>query len=87
MLHSAFPNRIINYWNKIPEFVKDAKTTKQFKARLGDFKNRNISLEGHYWELSEEYLNRVETNQHNREGYVSYMTENPNVARRRFINV
>ena len=87
MLHSAFPNRIINYWNKIPEFVKDAKTTERFKARLGEFKNRNISLEGHYWELSEEYLNRVESNQQNREGYVSYMTENPNVARRRFINV
>ena len=42
---------------------------------------------GHYWELSEEIITKIEASQTNREGYVSYMSDNPNVARRKFISM
>ena len=86
-LHSAFPNRITNYWNKIPIYIKDAESTQCFKMQLEAFKKANITSTGHYWELSEEIFSKIDSKQQNRDNYVSYMIENPSVAKRRFINI
>ena len=88
--HSFFPHRIINYWNKIPDYVKDAESTECFKSRLQSFKQDAIlrnCTSGHYWELSEEIITKIEASQINRESYVSYMSDNPNVACRKFISM
>ena len=60
--HSFFPHRIINYWNKIPDYVKDADSTECFKSRLQSFKQDAIlrnCTSGHYWELSEEIITKI----------------------------
>ena len=88
--HSFFPHRIINYWNKILDYVKDAESTECFKSRLQSFKQDAIlrnCTSGHYWELSEEIITKIEASQTNRESYVSYMSDNPNVACRKFISM
>ncbi len=72
-LHSAFPNRITNYWNKIPIHIKDAESTQCFKMQLEAFKKANSSSTGHYWELSEEIFSKIESKQQNRENNVSYI--------------
>ena len=82
-LHAAFPNRVANYWNKIPDSVKDAETVDSFKIRLEVYKTRTVNSTGHYWELSEILLSKL--NQHNRDNYVSFMSENPSTARRHHI--
>ena len=84
-LHSAFPSRIANYWNKIPDYVKDADSVDSFKARLGAYKAIKVNEAGHYWELSELILTKIESVQPNRDDYVSFMIENPSVARRRHL--
>ena len=88
-LHSMFPGRIINYWNRIPDEVKDSPSVECFKIRLdsykSDYSSRQVS--GHYWDLSEELLRRIESNQQSRDDYVAFMIANPNVAKRRHINV
>ena len=88
LLHEAFPSRIVNYWNKIPDEVKDAETTESFKQRLEVFKtNSKTANQGQYWELSELLLSKIELTQKNRENYVTFMIENPHVAKRKFINI
>ena len=86
-LHDAFPSRIVMYWNKIPDEVKDVETTASFKHRLEVFKSTNINNPntGQYWELSEMLLSKLESNQKNRDDYVAFMIENPLIAKRRFI--
>ena len=83
------PNRIANYWNKVPDFVKDAHSTDSFKRRLELYKanivDQNLSAGGHYWEVSEMLFNKI--NDTNRDSYVNYMLENPIIAKRRNINI
>ena len=56
-----FSERVINYWNKLPEIVKDAKSVNGFKNALDNFRENGIKnkLSGHFWELSEEIFKRV----------------------------
>ena len=84
-LHSMFPGRIVNYWNHIPDEVKDFPSVESFKVRLDYYASRQST--GHFWELSGELLRRIDSNQQSRDGYVNFMIENPNVAKRRYINV
>ena len=43
------PNRVANYWNKLPDSVKDAESTDIFKSRLQKFKVQNQHFPGNYW--------------------------------------
>ena len=79
------PNRVVNYWNKIPNNVKSATTVDSFKNRLEAFKTNNIEVTGNFWELSNEIFSRI--NDSNRSDYVAYMIANPNVAKRKHINI
>ena len=81
-----FPDRIINYWNKLPDGLKDASTVNNFKMKLENYKlvNQN-KLSGNFWELSEEVFRRIEST--NRDSYVQFMLNNPSVAHRRQIGI
>ena len=83
----SFPERCINYWNKLPDYLKDADNVDSFKKRLEYYKIDQIieGRTGNYWELSSEMFQRTETG--NRDSYVQYLMENPGVAARRKINI
>ncbi len=78
-------NRVVSYWNKIPDSVKQGKTVEAFKSRLENFKRDNREVKGNFWELSDELFSRIDV--YDREAYENFMTENPDVARRKGINV
>ena len=83
--HSFLSRRVLTYWNKLPSHVKSVKTVDAFKTGLANFKKQNISSPGHYWELSQEIFNRIDNT--NRDQYVSFMENNPQVARCRNVNI
>ena len=81
--HSFFSRRVINYWNKLPTHVKFSKSVDNFKNNLRNFKKLHFHTKSHYWELSNEIFNRIDSNRTN---YVSFVLNNPDYARRRKIN-
>ena len=82
--HAFFPRRVIKYWNKLPSFVKLSTSVNNFKTNLSKHKNTNFDIPGNFWELSSEIFNRIPEN--NRDNYVTFMRNNPEIARRRNIN-
>ena len=85
---SFLPNRIANYWNKVPPIVKDASTVNAFKARLENYKIQNLQnneTKGHYWELSDILLDKI--NDSTRDTYVNFMINNPVIAKIKKINI
>ena len=56
-----FSERVINYWNKLPEFVKKKDSVNAFKNALDKFRSNGLknNLKGQYWELSEEIFTRI----------------------------
>ena len=83
------PNRVANYWNKIPSYVKEAQNVDTFKARLESYKldhlKKGISSGGHYWELSEILISKI--SDCNRDSYTQFMLSNPGIAKNRNINI
>ena len=61
-------NRVANYWNKIPQSVKDTDTVSTFKAQLEKYKKETVSSgvssHGHFWELSEILLSKIDNDNH-----------------------
>ena len=56
-----FGQRVIRFWNKLPEYVKDKKSVNGFKNALDDFRKRGIinNIRGQFWELSDDIFNRI----------------------------
>ena len=56
-----FGERVIKFWNKLPEHVKTRNSVNSFKNALDKFrKNGKINgLRGQFWELSDEIFNRI----------------------------
>lgn len=82
--HRFFARRVINYWNKLPSYVTDAKSVDSFKNRLEKFKKEHFNKLGNYWELSDEIFSRIFNS--NRNNYIEYMRNNPEIAKIRKIN-
>ena len=83
------PNRIANYWNKAPTYVKDAYDVDDFKIRLQEYKEETQFKPqdtGHYWELSDEILQRLPHND-NTKFKTFYTNSNFNSAALPRINV
>ena len=82
------PNRIANYWNKIPANVKEAASVNSFKARLDEYKvdhmKRGVST-GHFWELSDMLLMKI--NNSHRDSYEKFMIDNPMIAKFKKVNI
>ena len=83
--HSFFARRVIAYWNKLPSQVTLATSIDCFKNRLERFKTENFQKPGNYWELSTEIFSRISNV--NRNTYVEFMRNNPNVAKCRKVNI
>lgn len=56
-----FSERVIQYWNKLPEYVKTKSSVNSFKNGLDKFRKNGISnkLNGQFWELSDEIYKRI----------------------------
>ena len=56
-----FSNRVIKYWNKLPNNVKNSTSVNNFKNNLDKFRvfGKSTNLQGHFWELSDEIFNRI----------------------------
>ena len=85
--------RIVSYWNKLPTDVKNAESVDGFKIKLEKFKVdsicRNINLNGQFWELADDILQRIEGPGYleNKLVHNEYLKLNPFVARKKFINI
>ncbi len=79
------PNRVVNYWNKIPDIVKDSTSVDMFKIRLENFKKTHREAAGNIWELSDELYVKIEN--YDRSSYENYMVEHPDVAGRKGVDV
>ena len=84
-MDSFLPNRVLKYWNKLPDSVKQSATVDIFKSRLEAFKEKKKDETGNYWELSFELYDRLNQNSEARDSYVDYLKNNPDVAKRRGI--
>ena len=56
-----FGERVKNYWNKLPEYVKNKNNVNSFKNALDKFRLNGITndLQGQFWELSQEIFQRT----------------------------
>ena len=56
-----FGERVKNYWNKLPEYVKTKNNVNSFKNALDKFRLNGIenNLQGQFWELSHEIFQRI----------------------------
>ena len=80
--------RVVKYWNKLENYVKRAENVLDFKILLESYKQDCIDKDssvGNYWELSEEIFNRIDDR--SRESYVSFMIDNPYIAKKKNINI
>ena len=91
LLKSFMPNRIIKYWNLLPNNVKMSADVNSFKENLDIYKEDNSNLldRGNYWEISHEVLNKIEGPNYARNKSVQnfYLLANPKVAKRKGINI
>ena len=82
---STFQMRVEGYWNRLPDNLKMAESVTDFKHKLEVYTSKFSDTKGNYWEWSEEIFDRI--NDTNRQQYVDYMTDNPYITKRKFINV
>ena len=75
----------LDCWNALPNPARQVKFVNSFKHKLETFKLANFNKPGHYWELSQQIFDRLSDG--NRQNYVDYMLENPDVAKRRRLNI
>ena len=56
-----FANRVIYFWNKSPNQIKNSNSVKKIKIKLDDFRKngKKKNLRGHFGELLHELLNRI----------------------------
>ena len=80
-----FPRRVVSYWNKIPDHVKDATSVDSFKIKLDRYRTKNYDRKGNYWELSNIIYDRI--NDSGRGEYNEFLMDNPHIAKRRGINI
>ena len=56
-----FSERVIKYYNKLPEVIKCKETVNSFKNSIDEFREKGITnkLRGQFWELSDEIFIRI----------------------------
>ena len=89
-----FSERVVKYWNNLPNYVKLSTSINNFKVNLAGYKDKCIENiysgnTGNYWEVSEKVLSRIESPSYlsGRPTFMKYLEENPFVARKKGINV
>ena len=89
-LQSDFINaRVVQYWNKLPNTVKNSDNVDTFKARLEAFKvemlNTGDQSDSYYWGVSELLLCKI--NGESRADHIESLRGNPEVAKHRKIDI
>ena len=86
--------RVINYWNNLPNHVKLSTSVDSFKCSLEAYKSANMDNRFQpstncFWEVSEHVLSRIETPAAlaGRSALVDYWSENPWVAKKKGVNL
>ena len=82
--------RVLNFWNKLPGSVRNSASVLDFKINLEEFKRKNVSVDtGNFWEVSTAVLQKIEGKHYNekKEMQVKYLLDNPNVAKRKGVNI
>ena len=90
-----FSERVIQYWNVLPNFVKLSSSVNSFKANLSLHKSQQLKSEhyvssvGNFWEVSERVLQRIESPSAvaGRDAFCEYLNDTPWVAKRKGINI
>ena len=85
-----FNTRVINYWNRLPNNIKDSNSVDMFKSKLEAYKQFCINdphtlANANYWELYEILFSKI--NEQNRTAHVDFLVKNPEIAKRRNFNV
>ena len=84
-----FSQRVLSYWNKLPNRVKNCDTVNGFKNNMETYKRKCLkSLNkpiGNFWDLSEEIFSRIDDS--NRNSHVEFLNDNPDIARYKRINI
>ena len=60
--NSFLSERVINYWNKLPSYVRTSSNVEEFKVNLEGFKINNFDIKdsGNFWEISDEVIYKIE---------------------------
>ena len=90
-----FSERVVQYWNLLPNYVKLSSSIDSFKANLCKHKSQQLEDEhyvssvGNFWEVSERILQRIESSSSvaGRDAFCEYLNDNPWVAKRKGINI
>ena len=90
MRSSFLPERVRNYWNNLPNYVKSSVDVPSFKSNLEIFKRDcSHNSEHNYWEVSNLIINKIEGNSNyliNKQKFNQFLAENPYIARKKGIN-
>ena len=84
-----FSNRVIKYWNKLPLYVKRSDDVNSFKINLDKFKKSAFYIEGNFWDVSREIIERIDTPSQNlnRKKHADFLRDHPWIAKKRGINI
>ena len=90
-----FSERVVQYWNVLPNFVKQSTSVDNFKTNLRVFKSQHLNNKhsidsiGNFWEVSEQILQRIEppSSVSSRAAFCEYLHKNPWMAKRKGINI
>ena len=81
--------RVVQYWNKLPNTVKNSDNVDTFKARLEAFKmemlNSGDQSDSYCWSVSELLLCKI--NDEPRADHIEFLRGNPEVAKHRKIYI
>ena len=86
-----FSQRVLKYWNNLPDYIKQSSSVNTFKNNLDGFRakyfNSNSSPREQFWELSEDIFRRDGVDDISRQNYRNYMVTHPFYARYRRVNI
>ena len=89
-MNSFISQRVIRYWNKLPNEVKCSESVDQFKVNLECYKTSCSMYDtDNFWEVSTMVIDKIESGSylHNRDKHISYLKCNPDVAKRKGVNL
>ena len=89
-LKSFLPERIRNYWNLLPVYVRNSVSVPIFNVNLEDFKRKCVMvIIGNYWEVSNIVIDKIEGPNYNQNKQVQneFFRNNASVAKRKGINI
>ena len=84
-VNSFLPNRVMNYWNVLLNYVKTSSDVISFTTNFELYKTENMNKidRGNFWKVSDEVLNRID----NKAAQTAFLLENLEVTKRKGVNI